>query len=172
MQKDTKEILRKVLLGFHLPRYQDIPDVGLYLEQTVRYISGYLSPLGEFPLTGSMVSNYVKQGIIANPVKKRYNREQIAYLIFVAVAKSVLSMDDIRLFVGVQKQTYTPQRAYEYFREEMENILFYVFGMKENLDTVGVDHTLEKEMLRTMIIAAAHKLYLEKYFAALHPCEE
>lgn len=168
MQESTRLKIQDSIRGFSLPKYREIPDVGLYLEQTVRYISGCFSELGNFPLTGSMVSNYVKQGLITNPVKKRYDRDQVAYLIFIAVAKSVLSMEDIRLFVEVQQQTYDIQRAYDYFRDEMENVLLYVFGMKDTLDTVGVDDTLEKDMLRTMIIAAAHKLYLEKYFAALH----
>ena len=30
--------------NFHLPRYQEIPDVGLYLEQTAKYIDSYLRP--------------------------------------------------------------------------------------------------------------------------------
>ena len=48
--------------GFRLPRYTQIPDVGLYLEQVVRYVNAHLAPLGEPELTSSMVSNYVKQG--------------------------------------------------------------------------------------------------------------
>ena len=44
---------------FHLPRYQEIPDVGLYLEQTAKYIDSYLSPLEDISITGSMISNYV-----------------------------------------------------------------------------------------------------------------
>lgn len=172
MQKDLKAMLRDAVRGFHLPKYQDIPDVGLYLEQTVQYICGIYSCLGDDLLTGSMVGNYVKKDLIANPVKKRYNREQIAYLIFITMTKTVLSIEDIRRFIKVQQDTYAIQRAYDYFREEMENILFFVFGMKEKLDTVGSDDTLEKDMLRTMIIAAAHKLYLEKYLASLRHCGE
>lgn len=172
MQKESKAMLRDAIRGFHLPEYQDIPNVGLYLEQTVQYISGIYSCVGDDLLTGSMVGNYVKKGLITNPVKKRYDREQIAYLIFITMAKTVLSMEDIRCFMKVQQSTYTVQRAYDYFREEMENILFFVFGMKESMDTVGIDDTLEKDMLRTMIIAAAHKLYLEKYFDALRPSGE
>lgn len=160
------------LNNFRLPRFHEIPDVGFYLEQTTRYISQLLEPLGEGNVTGSMISNYVKKGLVANPVKKRYNREQIAYLIFITMTKTVLSIEDIRRFIKVQQDTYAIQRAYDYFREEMENILFFVFGMKEKLDTVGSDDTLEKDMLRTMIIAAAHKLYLEKYLAALRHCGE
>ena len=172
MQKDLNAMLRDAVRGFHLPKYQDIPDVGLYLEQTVQYICGIYSCLGDNLLTGSMVGNYVKKDLIANPVKKRYNREQIAYLIFITMTKTVLSIEDIRRFIKVQQDTYAIQRAYDYFREEMENILFFVFGMKEKLDTVGSDDTLEKDMLRTMIIAASHKLYLEKYLAALRHCGE
>ena len=39
---------------FHHPRYQEIPDVGLYLEQTAKYIDSYLSPLEDISITGSM----------------------------------------------------------------------------------------------------------------------
>lgn len=63
-----------------LSRYQEIPTVGLYLEQTTKYISQYLDPLEENCITSSMIANYVKKGLIANPVKKQYGREQIAYL--------------------------------------------------------------------------------------------
>lgn len=55
--------------GFRLPRYAQIPDVGLYLEQVVRYVNTHLAPLGEPELTISMVSNYVKQGLISSPIK-------------------------------------------------------------------------------------------------------
>ena len=64
---------------FHLPRYQEIPDVGLYLEQTAKYIDSYLSPLEDISITGSMISNYVKKKIINNPVKKQYNRDPVSY---------------------------------------------------------------------------------------------
>lgn len=56
--------------NFHLPRYQEIPDVGLYLEQTAKYIDSYLSPLEDISITGSMISNYVKKKIINKPRQK------------------------------------------------------------------------------------------------------
>ena len=115
-----------------------------------------------------MISNYVKKGLLSNPVKKQYSREQIAYLMYIAVAKTVLSMEDIRLSVDVQQQSYTPQRAYDYFCCELENVLEYVFGLKDQLDTVGVDATAEKVMLRNTIITVAHKVYLNALFEELH----
>ena len=76
---------------FSLPRYEEIPDIGLYLDQTAKYINSYLEPLGEMSITPSMISNYVKHGLVENPIKKQYGQEQIAYLFFIAIAKSVLS---------------------------------------------------------------------------------
>ena len=80
MTQEKKELLAATVRHFRLPRYQEIPTVGLYLEQTTKYISQYLDPLEESCITNSMIANYVKKGLIANPVKKQYGREQIAYL--------------------------------------------------------------------------------------------
>ncbi len=168
MDKAMGELILHQIRQFSLPRYDEIPNVGLYLEQTAKYISEYVSVLGDYALTGSMISNYVKKGLVANPVKKQYDRDQIAYLLFIAVAKSVLSMEDIRLLFQLQKGTYEPRKAYDYFRLELENVLHYVFGLKGDLATVGRDQTEAKTMLRTTIITVAHKVYLEKYFAAYH----
>lgn len=168
MENTVKEEILSSIRNFSLPKYDEIPNVGLYLEQTSKYITEYLACLGDFPLTGSMISNYVKKGLIANPVKKQYNREQIAYLIFIAVAKSVLSMEDIKLLFELQRQIYTPQKAYDYFRLELENVLLVVFGLKEAMETVGSDQNETKTLLRNTIITVAHKVYLDKAFAAIH----
>ena len=172
MKQNSKEEIKNLIKEFSFPRYNDIPNVGLYLEQVVKYISEYLEPLGSFSLTASMVSNYVKKDLIGNPVKKQYDREQIARLFFVAVAKNVLSMEDIRLLFEMQHETYEPRRAYDYFCSEFENMLQFVFGLKENLDTVGTDSNDTKTMLRNTIIAVAYKVYLDKYLAALHSEEK
>ena len=74
--------------NFRLPKYSEIPDVGLFLEQTTKYISQCLAPLGCVSLTSSMISNYVKMHLIESPVKRQYSREQIAYLIVIAIAKT------------------------------------------------------------------------------------
>lgn len=172
MEKRMKDQLSKTVSGFRLPRYNEIPDVGLYLEQTTKYVTDCLAPLTDAGITGSMISNYVKRGLLDNPVKKQYSRDQIAYLIYIAVVKNVLSMDDIRLTVSIQKRTYSPQVAYNYFCAEFENVLEYIFGEKESLEVVGMDNTDEKIMLRNTIITVAHKIYLDKLFAALQKMEQ
>ncbi len=164
MYHSEKSELIKDIKNFHLPKYSEIPNVGLYLEQTSKYISEALAPLFGGAITGSMISNYVKKGLISNPIKKQYDREQIAYLIFIAVVKNVLSMDDIKLAVDIQKKSYEEVVAYNYFAKELETLISYVFNAKAIPDEADADLTDEKRMLRNIIITVAHKIYLEKYF--------
>lgn len=168
MNSINKDELIKNIKDFELPKYNEIPNVGLYLEQTAKYITEYLSPLQINALTGSMISNYVKKGLVSNPVKKQYDREQIAYLIFIAVAKTVLSMEDIKLLIGLQKRSYEPMVAYNYFEAEFKNVLSVVFGIKDNIDEIGISRSEVKILLRNTIVAVAHKVYLDKCFAMLH----
>ena len=167
MKLETKQRIAASVKDFRLPRYNEIPNVGLYLEQATKYISEYLAPLGEYSLTPSMISNYVKKGLIANPVKKQYSREQIAYLFFIAVAKSVLSLDALMGFIKLQQQTYEVSKAYEYFVEEFENLLQFTFELKDTMENVGEDSTDEKRLLFSCIVAVTQKIYLERCLEAI-----
>ena len=91
------------IAAFRLPRYAQIPEVGLYLEQVVRYINARLAPLGEPELTGSMVSNYVKQKLVPAPLKKLYTAEHLARLLFIAVVKPVVPLEGLRLMFSIQE---------------------------------------------------------------------
>lgn len=162
MEENIKREIVESVRALRLPSYEEIPEVGLFLDQTAKYISGFLRPLALPDLTGSMISNYVKKGLIANPVKKQYSREQIAYLFFVAVSKSVLSLEELQKLIALQKRTYPAETAYAYFCRELENVVFYVFGIKDRLDTVGKENSDEKMLLRNTIIAVAHKAHLSK----------
>lgn len=167
MKEQTKLALSQSFREFRLPRYQEIPNVGLYLEQAVKFIDQALAPLGWETLTSSMISNYVKRGLITSPVRKQYDRDQVAHLMFIALAKNVLSLDDVQEFIRLQERTYTTQVAYDYFCLELENTLAYTFGLKAEMETVGVESTDEKTMLRNCIIAISHKIYLEKFIHAV-----
>ncbi len=153
--------------SFRLPRFDEIPDVGLYLEQTVKYVNEYCRALGGATLTSSMVSNYVKMGLVENAVKKQYGRTQIATLIFIAVVKSVLSLENIRLMVELQKKSYDGRAAYDYFCGETEGAVANVFGERRTLPAITDDWPEEKLMLRNTIVAVAHKMYVERFFAAV-----
>ncbi len=178
MDENIIKELKKTAENFVLPAYEDIPDVGLFLEQVARYVAKYAESANLQPLTGSMISNYVKKKIIKNPVKKMYDREQIAYLLFIAFAKNVVQIDDMKRLFEMQQDNYTIEEAYEYFRNQMRLYLLYVFGEKE--EDSDADQALQdpgeifnhKSLLKNICITVAHKIYLDscmKIYAQKNP---
>lgn len=167
MRETTKRRMADSIRGFHLPRFDELPDVGYYLEQTVTYINQCIAPLGCAPITSSMISNYVKQSVISGPVKKQYNRDQVAYLIVTAIMKNVLSIEHISKLFCMQKGVYTVQVAYDYFCSELENMLFFIFGVSDKVEEVGVTNTDLKAMLRGVIISVSHMIHLNMCFHAI-----
>lgn len=164
---DIKRTLANSMRDFHLPRYTELPNVGLYLEQTVKYINHCLKPLGCIEITGSMIRNYVKQGLVINPVQKLYYADHIGYLICITILKQAAPLENLHRLFFRQQAVYTNQVAYDYFCMEMENILFCRFGLKEAVDDIGVTSSIEKEMLRSAITAVSHMIYLHACFQQL-----
>ena len=151
---------------FRLPRYAQIPDVGLYLEQVVRYVNSHLAILGEPALTSSMVSNYVKQRLIPAPQKKLYTAQHLARLLFIAVVKSVVPLDGLRMMFGIQEDSYALQTAYDYFCDEFENMLGAAFGIAPARQGIGETQSDEKDLLRNTISATVNMVYLDRYLEA------
>ncbi len=162
MEKEVENMIEEIE-GFRLPRYAQIPDVGLYLEQVVRYVNAYLSPLGGAELTGSMVSNYVKQGLITAPIKKSYTAEHLARLMFIAVVKPVVPLEGLRMMFSIQENNYTIETAYNYFCDEFENMLGAAFGIAPAREGLGETQSDAKDLLRNTIVATVNKVYLDRY---------
>lgn len=161
-----RRALAAAVQDFHLPKYDAIPDDGLYLEQAALYVTEVLTVLPGTALTGSMVSNYVKKGLLANPVRRKYHREQLAQLIFIAVAKSVLSIEDIRLLVQLQRAGYDGRLAYETFRSEFGAALHSAFDAPPAQRTAAAASTSpERAVLHTAVVTIAHKLCLNQSLA-------
>lgn len=163
MDTNKNVVAVDAIATFRLPRFSEVPDVGLYLEQTTKYINGYLTPLG-FEITGSMIRNYVKMGLVDNPVQKQYYSNHIAHLIAITVLKNVISLDNIALLFENQRKIYTDEMAYDYLCMEFENVLHYQFSLKSSLDKIGKTNSVEKTILRSAIIAVSHIIYLKTYF--------
>ena len=111
--------------AFRLPRWEQIPSLGLYMDQVVTVIEGALAPLldfgGEAFITPAMINNYVKLGIIRKPEKKKYSREQIAGLLVITILKQSLAIGDIRLGMDSVTGSGDSQAAYD-------NVCGYVEG--------------------------------------------
>ena len=146
---------------YRMPRYKEIPNVGLYLEQTVKYINECLAPI-EISITPSMLSNYVKKGYIDRPIKKQYYADQIAYAIYIVIIKQVLSMDNIASLFVLQKATYTLPIAYDYFCSEVEEAIKAVFSTRDfSYPRSTGTATVESEILRSTVMAVANKIFVK-----------
>ena len=165
MKSETKRRVAACAAGFALPRYRDLPTVGLYLDQTVQYVNGCFRTFCGVELTSSMVSNYVKKGILSHPVRKKYSREQIACLLYIVVSKTVLSMENIDTLFKMQRAVCTSEAAYDSFCEELEVSLSVVFGGKAAQPETTLND--ERLLLRSTIFAAVNKMYLDCCFDAL-----
>lgn len=110
----------------HCQRYSELPDMGLYLEQVIGVITQALLPIsteGNDILTGAMISNYIKNNTLPAPIKKKYTREHLCYMIVLGILKQVFTLQQISVFFALQRQTYDLQVAYDYFCTEFENAL-------------------------------------------------
>ena len=167
METIQNAVLAALVTDFSLPPFSQLPNMGLYLEQVTKYINQCLEPLGCFEMTGSMIRNYVKMGLIKNPLKKQYYSHQIARLLAITVLKPVMSLENIRTIFRLQQLTYSDAVAYDYFCTELRNNLRYRFGLSDNVPAVGVTVSAEKEMIRSAVTAVAHIVYLEDCFRYL-----
>ncbi len=151
-----------IIENFKFPAYNEIPDVGLYLEQTGKYINGFLSPILGTDLTGSMISNYVKQKIIPNPEKKQYYRDHIVDLIFINVAKTILSLDNIKNALDMMVSNYDHRTMYEKFCGIFEDTLKNTFHFIE--EKPKKQEPKDSTVMRYLSAAVSYKIYLDNCF--------
>ena len=95
---EQRRMLAERMRSVHISRIREMPRIELYLDQLLTLVSQELEFMqvpGETLVTGSMVNNYVKQGVIPAPHKKRYTRRHVASLLFVCALKRVFSISQV-----------------------------------------------------------------------------
>lgn len=161
--KDSHYI--KEILEFHLPRFNELPDIDLYMDQVLNIIENSLiifsSENDENIITKSMINNYVKQNVIEKPFKKRYKKFHVAYLIIISILKKVLSISEISKIIN--NQDYEVEEFYNMFCNELEYSLKSTF-LNESKDeqTKLIDDNIHNKILVAATRAFANKVYVQK----------
>ena len=70
-------------------------------------------------LTASMINNYVKHGYITKPVKKKYQRRQVARLIAITTLKTVFSIQEISTTLNMLHKEADSRELYDDFVDYM-----------------------------------------------------
>ena len=107
---------------FSYPKWEDIPNIDLYLDQVLLYVNQVCAPISpdkDKGLTASMVNNYVKHGYLTKPDKKKYQRKQIARLIAITTLKSVFSIQEIAQTLNTLQTQASSDKLYDAFVDYM-----------------------------------------------------
>lgn len=165
--------MEKYIQNFHIPTWEELPDIELYLDQVVTFIDKYLSNYiyrdtesessndGKI-LTKTMINNYVKQKIIDPPEKKKYNKIHIAHLFVICILKQVYSINDVDRLIKLAKEDTPIERAYNSFCLAVETCVKSTFSNKIILE--NLDPSSKKYILYNVVQTFASKLYVEKHY--------
>ena len=107
---------------FSYPKWEEIPNIDLYLDQVLLYVNQVCAPISpdkDKGLTASMVNNYVKHGYLTKPDKKKYQRKQIARLIAITTLKSVFSIQEIAQTLNTLHTYASSDQLYDAFVDYM-----------------------------------------------------
>ena len=110
--------------NFSYPKWEDIPNIDLYLDQVLLYVNQVCAPISpdkEKGLTASMVNNYVKHGYLTKPDKKKYQRKHIARLIAITTLKSVFSIQEIAQTLNTLQTQASSDQLYDAFVDYMNH---------------------------------------------------
>jgi hypothetical protein len=118
----TVEKLIGSLPSIEPERYETLPDIELYMDQLVEYLSRAPMSLRKGDrLTGAMVNNYIKSGLLPRARGKRYARQHIADLAMIVRLKQVLSVSDTGALLALARRD--DAGYYDHFCETMDGAL-------------------------------------------------
>ena len=182
MQYDKRQVAEKLVrwerfLGsYHLPEWEELPQIALYLDQVIALVNQYLGffvydPAEEKLLTPSMVNNYVKLKLVPAPVKKRYSRTHVAYLVFVCSLKRVFSIAQVQQLIGLGREVDVDlEQSYDEMCCALEGAMAARFSTETPapkgvhlLDKAGEPVSSEvSDLLQAALSALADKVYVEQ----------
>jgi len=112
----------KYLEVYQLPAWKDIPDIGLYMEQVIILLKDYLDYLppelkDEQIITAATINNYVRTKIMPEPIKKKYYRVHIAYLIMICTLKQSLPIAVLQKIIPMNIETEEVKSIYDQYSD-------------------------------------------------------
>ena len=160
----------KAMSGVKLILWDDLPDFAIYSDQMLQIVTDEISFMQsgkEKLITKSMVNNYVKWRMMPKPIKKKYEKMHIAYVIVITILKQILPIskikDGIQLQVALQGNERTAYNSFcEAFEESMRKV--FVPISEENSPYMLEEREIkyEKLAISSITTALSHKLLTEK----------
>lgn len=155
------------ILNYHCPRWNELPEIELYIDQVVSILQKNLYILFKeenLPvITASMINNYVKQDVLRPPVKKRYDRSHLAVLFVICIFKRLMSISQIGESIQTMLKVYSIEDAYDMFCEELENALKAVFDSSTEITPNFLKTEVrEVAVLQAILSAFANCVFVDR----------
>lgn len=100
------------------PKWSELPTIDLYLDQVLLYVNQLDSSSivdDDKGLTAAMINNYVKNGHLDKPIKKKYSRRQLARLIVITCLKNVFAIQEISKTISSLTKDGDSEAIYDNF---------------------------------------------------------
>ena len=149
------------IVNFHCPRWNELPDIDLYMDQVVSIIEKHFSLFSGDKnkiITAAMVNNYVKQKVVKPPKNKKYDRVHLAYLIPVCIFKQIMGIQDICKCISFLLSDYDLPQAYDAFCSLLEEGLKNAFICCETTYISDKD-TTNMRLVKSIIISFSNLQY-------------
>ena len=109
--------------NYRLPTWDELPTIELYMDQVVLLVSQYLELIPhseEAPVvTPSTINNYVRLKAMPPPLKKRYSRRHLAYVIMICALKQSMTLTEIQKLLPPDLSDGETQGVYNRFADSV-----------------------------------------------------
>ncbi len=172
----------KAVSGFKLPSWENIPDIGLYMDQVIVLLSQYLGLITspgdkeddedevseEKLFSASAINNYVRLKIMPAPVKRKYYRVHIAYLIIIFTLKQAVSINIVKEMLSNELPEEDVQALYsDYIIKHHAATLLFTSIVRECASDVlnpekSGDNLVSSFVIQEALIAGFSRVLTEK----------
>lgn len=98
------------------PPYDDFPDIELYMDQVIDFLSRSRTSFRNEKLSSAMVNNYIKAEILPRANGKKYSREHLTQLAVIIRLKQILSVNDTGALIKAYKDGKSDREFFDGFR--------------------------------------------------------
>ena len=144
-----------------LPKWEELPALELYMDQVVALINSYLGFLPkevgmDAVVTSAAVNNYVRKKIMPPPVKKRYSRVHLAYLLMICSLKQSVSISYVQQMIPVTLTEAQVRDIYDRFVEQnRRTTLYFVEQVNTVTPAILAEDLTDDQRLSNVVTAFA-----------------
>ena len=152
--KELAELIEK--LSVERPAdWDSLPDIELYRDQVLGYMKRQHSLQEEdVLLTGAMINNYIKSGLLPRTNGKKYTREHLVFLTAICSLKQILSVGETDELLKLQPTISDARGFYEEYLTKTDRVF--------NETAQQLDKNNTKEELAAIALQLALSSYAQK----------